>query len=67
MNSEIQRLKTENARLQKYLDRSNELINRCKNWVGTDLGQDIAQHEAEIKGQRFNALDWDMADRNGEQ
>ena len=60
-------LERENKLLKLQLENANDIIKRCKNWVGTDLGQDIAKHEAMIKGQRHNEQDWNMMDTNGEQ
>lgn len=67
MDIEIQNLKTKNDILKKHLENANSLITRCKNWVGTDLGRDIADHFAVINGTKVNPNDWDFADRNGEQ
>lgn len=67
MDLEIQNLKNNNAILKKHLDNANGLITRCKNWVGTDLGRDIADHIAAINGTRVNPNDWDFSDHNGEQ
>ena len=63
----IENLQRENNTLKMHLASASQLIQRCKSWVGTDLGQDIAIHEAQVKGVKHNSQDWDMSDKNGEQ
>lgn len=66
MNNTIN-LQRENKILKEQQAESVRLLTACKSWVGTDLGEQIAQHTAEIKGQRHNSAEWNMADTNGEQ
>lgn len=60
-------LERENKILKEQQAESIRLLTACKSWVGTHLGEHIAQHLAAIGGRRHNVAEWNMADVNGEQ
>ena len=60
-------LERENKRLRGNEQASIDLFKQLSKQVGTYHGELIAQHLSDLGDKKYNAKDWDMADRNGEQ
>lgn len=53
--------------LKTNQEASISLFKQLKTQVGTHFGEQIDEHTAALEGRRFDAKEWDLADRNGEQ
>jgi len=60
-------LQIENKRLKGNQHASIDLFKQLSKQVGTYYGELIAEHLSVLGDKKYNAKDWDLADRNGEQ
>lgn len=60
-------LERENKLLKTQQVESIRLFKELQKQVGTQLGERISEHIAQLQGQRHNPAEWNMADLNGEQ
>ena len=65
--TKIENLTRQIDQLKKSQAQSIALFNQLKTQVGTHYGEQIDEHTARLEGRRFDAKEWDLADRNGEQ
>jgi hypothetical protein len=65
--SKLAILERENTRLRGNEQASIDLFKQLSKQVGTYYGELIAEHLSVLGDKKYNAKDWDLADRNGEQ
>lgn len=65
--SELELVKRDKSVLLQQQKESIALFKELDKEVGLVAGEKIAMHLASLQGTRFNAADFDLADRNGDQ
>ncbi|MEJ2905073.1 hypothetical protein WAE58_21690 [Pedobacter panaciterrae] len=67
MNAELAQLRKDNQRLKEHLQSSVSLMEKYKREFGLVDEETFTEIKSVVEGKRFNAKDFDVQDRNGEQ
>lgn len=67
MNEQVKQLKRENQDLKDLLQDVAGVLDQHKSEFGMNSKEVHAKVKSVVGGARYNPLDWDMSDTNGEQ